>query len=69
MPGPIILANGTQNLAAGARPQPTLCPGDGKGPTVSESCGYQSGDVVIKLYKTLPKQQDFKSTLIIGSRS
>jgi len=29
------------------------------GPTVSESCGFQSGDHVIKLCETHPRHQDF----------
>ena len=32
---------------------------DGKGPTVSESCGFQSGDFVTKLCETLPRHQHF----------
>jgi len=32
---------------------------DSKGPTVSDSCGFQSGDFVIKLYETLPRHLDF----------
>jgi len=31
-----------------------------KGPSVEQSCGYQSGDFVIKLCETLPKGQNFK---------
>ena len=33
---------------------------DGRCPTVSQSCGYQPGDFVIKLCETLPKGQNFK---------
>lgn len=32
---------------------------DGQGPCVVESCGFQSGDFVVKLCETLPKQQEF----------
>jgi len=32
---------------------------DGKGPTVSESCAFQSGDIVNKLCETFPRIQDF----------
>lgn len=32
---------------------------DGKGPPVTQSCGFQSGDFVVKLCETLPKQQEF----------
>ena len=31
----------------------------GQGPPVTQSCGFQSGDFVIKLCETLPKQQEF----------
>ena len=37
-----------------------FCLYDGKGPTVQQSCGYQSGDFVVKLCETLPKGQNFK---------
>lgn len=33
---------------------------DGKCPPVSESCGYQPGDFVIKLCETLPMDKNFK---------
>jgi hypothetical protein len=33
---------------------------DGKGPNVTESCGSQSSDFVIKLCETLPKQKNFR---------
>lgn len=33
---------------------------EGKGPTVTESTGFQSADFVIKLCETLPKQMNFK---------
>jgi len=37
-----------------------FCLYDGKGPSVQQSCGYQSGDFVIKLCETIPKGQNFK---------
>lgn len=37
-----------------------FCLYDGKGPSVQQSCGYQSGDFVMKLCETLPKGHNFK---------
>lgn len=33
---------------------------DGKGPSVTETCGFQPGDFVIKLCETLPEDKNFK---------
>ena len=37
-----------------------FCMYDGKSPDVQESCGYQSGDFVIKLCQTMAKGQNYK---------
>ena len=42
---------------------------DGEGPAVSENCGYESGDFIVKLCETLPRHHDFTVYLMIGSRS
>jgi len=40
------------------------------GPAVSESCGFQSGYIVIELCETLPRHQDITVyTLVLGLSS